>query len=59
MTDTQMVKKLVALEPDLDILNIEEAKIKEKISKVIHVSNGKKELDVFIVINTREMYTIS
>ena len=44
MTDTQMVKKLVALETDLDILNIEEAKIKEKISKVIHVSNGKKRV---------------
>ncbi len=42
MTDTQMVKKLVALEPDLDITNIEEVKIKGKISKVIHVSNGKK-----------------
>jgi len=44
MTDTQMVKKLVTLEPDLDILNIEEVKIKGKISKVIHVSNGKKRV---------------
>lgn len=44
MTDTQVVKKLVVLEPDLDITNIEEVKIKGKISKVIHVSNGKKRV---------------
>lgn len=41
MTDTQIVNELVGLEPDLNILEIEEVKKKGKIVKIIHVSNGK------------------
>lgn len=41
MTNTQIVKELVGLEPDLDILRIEEVKKRGKIVKLIHVSNGK------------------
>lgn len=41
MSDTQIIKELVALEPDLDILEVEEVKRKGKIVKIIHISNGK------------------
>ena len=41
MTNTQIVKELVSLEPDLDILEVEEVKIKNKVVKEIHVSNSK------------------
>jgi len=41
MTDTQIVKELVGLEPILDILKVKEEKIKGKMAKVIYVSNSK------------------
>lgn len=44
MTSTQIVKKLVNLEPDLDVLQIEEVKIKNRIVKQIHVSNSKSRV---------------
>lgn len=37
MTNAQMLKKLVALEPELDIVKVEEIKEKGKVVKVIHV----------------------
>jgi transposase len=44
MTDTQMVKELVGLEPELNILKIEEVKLKGKIVKIIYVSNGSSRV---------------
>lgn len=44
MTDTQIVKELVNLEPDLDILEVEEVKIKGRVVKLIHVSNSKSRV---------------
>lgn len=41
MTNTQIVKELVALAPELDIFKIEEVKIKNKTVKVIHVLNSR------------------
>lgn len=41
MTDTQIIKKLVNLEPELDILKVEEVKREGKIIKIIHISNSK------------------
>ena len=41
MTNTQIVKELVGLEPDLDILEVEEVKRQGKIVKIIHISNGR------------------
>ena len=41
MTNTRIIKELVSLEPDLDILQVEEVKIKNRIVKLIHVSNSK------------------
>ena len=40
MTDTQIVKELVGLEPNLNVFNIEEVKLKGKKVKVIEVANG-------------------
>ena len=41
MTDIQIVKKLVGLETDLNILEIKEEKIKGRIVKIIYVCNSK------------------
>jgi len=41
MTDTQIVKELVGLEPNLNVFNIEEVKLKGKIVKFINVTNGE------------------
>ena len=35
MTDTQIISKLVGLEPELDILKVEEVKKREKMVKQI------------------------
>ena len=44
MTDTQIVKGLVNLEPDLNIFEIEEVKKNGKIVKVISVENSKSRV---------------
>ena len=44
MTNTQIVKSLVSLEPDLDVLEVEEVKKNGKMAKVIHISNSKKRV---------------
>ena len=44
MTNTQIVKSLVSLEPDLDVLEVEEVKKNGKMVKVIHISNSKKRV---------------
>lgn len=44
MTNTQIVKSLVNLEPDLDVLEVEEVKKNGKMVKVIHISNSKRRV---------------
>ena len=44
MTDTQIVKELVGLEPELNILKIEEVKKNGVMVKMIYVSNGVKRV---------------
>lgn len=44
MTNTQLIKELVALEPDLNIFNVEEVKEKGAIVKQIHVMNSKERV---------------
>ena len=44
MTNAQMIKKLVALETELDIIKVEEIKEKGKIVKVIHVLNSRTKV---------------
>lgn len=44
MTDTQIISELVGLEPELDILKVEEVKKRGKIVKQIYVSNPKKRI---------------
>ena len=41
MNNTQIIKELVNLEPDLDIFKVEEVKRNEKIIKEIYVINSK------------------
>ena len=41
MTNTQIIKELVGLEPELNVFNVEEVKMKGKIVKIIEVSNTK------------------
>lgn len=41
MTNTQIIKDMVSLEPELDILEIEEVKIKNKVVKIIYLFNFK------------------
>ena len=41
MSDTQIVKKLVGLESEVNVLKIEEEKIEGRICKMIYVSNSK------------------
>ena len=44
MTNTQIVKSLVSLEPELDVLEVEEVKKNGKSVKIIHISNSKKRV---------------
>ena len=44
MTNAQIVKSLVNLEPDLDVLEVEEVKKNGKSVKIIHISNSKKRV---------------
>ena len=44
MTDTQIVKELVGLEPELNILKSEEVKKNGVMVKLIYVSNGVKRV---------------
>ena len=44
MTNTQMIKNLVALEPELDIVKVEEIKEKGKVVKVIHISSSRTKV---------------
>ena len=44
MTNTQMIKKLVALEPELEIIKVEETKEKGKVVKVIYVLSSKTKV---------------
>lgn len=44
MTDTQIVKELVGLEPELNIGEIEEVKKNGKMVKIIHVANSAKRV---------------
>ena len=44
MNDTQIISELVGLEPELDILKVEEVKKRGKIVKQIYVSNSKKRI---------------
>ena len=44
MANVQMIKKLVALELELDIIKVEEIKEKGKIVKVMHVLNSRTKV---------------
>lgn len=44
MTDTQIVKKLVGLEPELNIGKVEEVKKNGKLVKIIYVANSQKRV---------------
>lgn len=44
MINAQIMNKLVSLEPDLKILEVEEVKIKNKIVKVIYILNSKSRV---------------
>ena len=44
MTNAQMIKKLVSLEPELDIVKVNEIKEKGKVVKVIYVSSSRTKV---------------
>lgn len=44
MTNTQIIKSLVSLEPDLDVLEVEEVKKNGIPIKIIDISNSKKRV---------------
>ena len=41
MSDTQIIKKLVGLESEVNILRVEEEKINNRICKIIYVANSR------------------
>ena len=56
MKDTQMVKKLVGLESEVNVLKIEEERIEGRTCKIIHVINSKTRVRCHIVINILEVF---